>query len=131
MDTFGRHLLAEYHGCESELLNNKEKISDILQQAAEAAKATIVKLALHTFLPQGVSGVVIIEESHISIHTWPEKGYAAVDFYTCGDCIPINAHNVLIEKFKPSRYQLMTVHRGIEGKTSMELISDEMISLES
>ena len=127
MDTLGRHLLAEYHGCESKILDDKEYIESLLQAAAKAANVSIVKSILHTFSPQGVSGVVIIEESHLSIHTWPEAGYAAVDFYTCGDGIPINAHQALLKGLKPSRYQLMTIHRGIDGDTSMKLISDETV----
>jgi len=95
LNTFGRHLLVEYHGCDTRFLDDFSKLESAMVAAAEAAGATVVAKAFHRFAPQGVSGVVVIEESHLSIHTWPEYGYAAVDFYTCGDCVPERAHELL------------------------------------
>ena len=80
--------------------------------AAVAAKATVVAKAFHRFSPHGVSGVLVIEESHLSIHTWPEVGYAAVDFYTCGDCLPEKAHQSLLDSLKARHAELMVVARG-------------------
>lgn len=115
MDTFGRHLLVEYHGCDREILNDEAQISALLNRAARAAKATRVAEVFHRFAPQGVSGVVVIEESHLSIHTWPEDGYAAVDFYTCGDCEPEAASEVMKEGLRAERVEAMLVHRGLRG----------------
>lgn len=112
MNTFGRHLLVEYHGCDAEILNDFSKVQQLMVRAAEAAGATVVSKAFHRFTPQGVSGVVVIEESHLSIHTWPEYGYAAVDFYTCGDCVPERAHELLRRELGSDRAEVMKVQRG-------------------
>lgn len=113
MDTFGQHLLVEYHGCDVQMLDSEDAIERIMKRAAEAAGATVVTSTFHRFAPQGVSGVVVIEESHLSIHTWPECGYAAVDFYTCGDCEPKRAHEILATALAAARSEVMQVHRGL------------------
>lgn len=123
LDTKGQHLLVEYHGCESTILNDPEAVEGLLRQAATAAGAHIVGSLFHRFTPQGVSGVVVIEESHLSIHTWPEKGYAAIDFYTCGDCQPELAHQTIVDELKPQRCEKMLVHRGLnDGGPSMRVV---------
>lgn len=113
METKGRHLLVEFHGCDRTVLNDKAGIESLMVGAAAAAGATVVGAMFHTFTPQGVSGVVVIEESHLSIHTWPEHGYAAVDFFTCGDCLPERARDVLSEAFNADRTETMEVERGL------------------
>jgi S-adenosylmethionine decarboxylase proenzyme len=110
--TFGRHLLAEYVGCDPELLDDQERVATLLRQAAEAAGARVVGQIFQRFAPQGVSGVVVIEESHLSIHTWPEQGYAAVDFYTCGECEPERAHELLRAGLGARGAELVMMHRG-------------------
>ncbi len=85
MNALGRHIVCEFSGCDPVTLSDVEGIHSMMVAAAEAAHATIRESAFHRFDPQGVSGTVILAESHLSIHTWPEKGYAAMDFYTCGD----------------------------------------------
>ena len=112
METLGRHLLAEYHGCLPEVLNDLKSIENLMNEAAVAAGATVVQSAFHLFRPHGVSGVVIVQESHLSIHTWPEVGYAAVDFYTCGDASPETAHAWLANGLKATRCDLMIINRG-------------------
>lgn len=122
MNTFGRHLLVEYRGCLADRLDNQDFVESLMRRAAEAAGATIVQSAFHRFSPQGVSGVVVIQESHLSIHTWPESGYAAVDFYTCGDCLPDAAHEVLYQGLAATSYEKMLVHRGlVEERWSMSV----------
>lgn len=81
----GTHLLCEYYECDSNQIDNIDIISDALISAANKCKVTILEKSFHKFSPQGVSGVVVIAESHISIHTWPEHNYAAVDFFTCSE----------------------------------------------
>ncbi len=115
MKAFGRHLLVEYRGCDRDLLDDSEQVETHLRRAAIEAGATIVAAVFHRFSPQGVTGVVVVEESHLSIHTWPEHGYAAVDFFTCGDCLPERAHEYLFGKLKARSSEIMKVDRGIDG----------------
>lgn len=112
MDTFGRHFLVEYHGCSYDILNDLDAIEKLMRHAAEQAGTTIVTSTFHPFTPHGVSGVVVIAESHLSIHTWPEVGYAAVDFYTCGEGQPEAAHETLRAGLEAERCEVMVVHRG-------------------
>ena len=85
METRGTHIVCELSGCRQDLLTDVDTVQKIMENAARESNAQILKVVFHRFQPQGVSGVVVLAESHISIHTWPEAGYAAVDFYTCGD----------------------------------------------
>ena len=71
-----------------DVLNDPARLETLMKRGVVAARATTLGTIFRRFSPQGVSGVVVVEESHFSIHTWPEYGYAAVDFYTCGDCLP-------------------------------------------
>lgn len=114
MNELGRHILAEIYGCSSEILNNKELIEKIMVDSALKAGAEVREVAFHKFSPQGISGVVIISESHLTIHTWPELGYAAVDVFTCGDRInPWNACNYMTEKLNAKNMTATEVKRGI------------------
>ncbi|MBQ8035940.1 MAG: adenosylmethionine decarboxylase [Proteobacteria bacterium] len=113
MNTFGHHLLVEYYDCNKDTLNDPQALEAMMIQAAHAANATIVKTVFHQFAPQGVSGIIVIEESHLSIHTWPEHGYAAVDFYTCGKNDPERAHEVLQKALASKRFEIMIINRGI------------------
>jgi len=85
LETRGTHIVCELSGCSPQILTDLNGVRTIMEAAAREANAEILKVTFHRFQPQGVSGVVVIAESHMSIHTWPESGYAAVDFYTCGD----------------------------------------------
>jgi S-adenosylmethionine decarboxylase len=80
----GHHVLADYYGCTASLLDDVRYLEDTLLQAARLMQATVVDVRFNQFNPIGVSGVIIIAESHLTIHTWPEHGFAAVDFFTCG-----------------------------------------------
>lgn len=122
MKATGRHLLVEYHDCSREVLNDLETIEKLMCKAAKAAKATVVGKVFHPFFPHGVSGVVVVEESHLSIHTWPEHGYAAVDFFTCGECVPEKAHQVLLTGLEAQTAEVMHVTRGLlPGPRSMSI----------
>ena len=95
-----------------------------MQTAAVASGTTIVTSVFHPFFPQGISGVVVIEESHLSIHTWPEYGYAAVDFFTCGNGVPEKAHDVLKAGLESRKCEVMFVGRGeLSEKTAMAVRS--------
>lgn len=113
LNQLGKHLLVEYYDCDVETLKNTLLIEKYMIEAAETAKATIVKSVFHTFNPWGVSGVIVIEESHLTIHTWPEYKYAAVDLFTCGDMLdPLAAFTLLEMKLKAERFDLKKVFRG-------------------
>ena len=112
MNTTGKHLLVEYHGCDVDVLNDPARLETLMKRGVVAARATPLGAIFRRFSPQGVSGVVVVEESHFSIHTWPEYGYAAVDFYTCGDCLPEEAHVILTEGLGATAAEVMTINRG-------------------
>jgi S-adenosylmethionine decarboxylase proenzyme len=124
VDTFARHLLVELHGCNRALLNDRESVAGLLRRAALAAGARPVAEVFHPYAPQGVTGVLIIEESHFSVHTWPEYGYAALDFYTCGDCEPERAANEMAAALGADRVELVLVHRGVRDSTSSIHVAD-------
>jgi len=85
LESLGRHILVEYYGCDVNLLNRASAVKEVMEDAARAARATVVESFIHQFSPFGVSGVVVIAESHLTIHTWPERGEAAVDLFTCSN----------------------------------------------
>ncbi|KUO73653.1 MAG: S-adenosylmethionine decarboxylase proenzyme [Clostridia bacterium BRH_c25] len=114
MNALGRHILAEIYGCSFDILNNRDRIQKIMVDASLEAGAEVREIAFHKFSPQGVSGVVVISESHLTIHTWPELGYAAVDVFTCGESVnPWDACNYLAEKLKAGHMTATEVKRGI------------------
>ena len=122
MHGLGTHLLVELKACNAKLLNDLKKVETIMVEAAKTAKATIVDVHFHKFSPFGISGVVVIAESHLSIHTWPEYGYAAVDIFTCGDVLrPEVAVEFLIDKFQSKHPSIMEVRRGILSKGNVKL----------
>ncbi len=116
MNSLGRHLLAEFHGCEANLLNSPGRIERLMNEAARLSGATIVQSVFHVFSPHGVSGVVVVEESHLAVHTWPEHRYAAVDYFSCGDVDCDVAVRYLAENLTASRVETKEIQRGvIEG----------------
>jgi S-adenosylmethionine decarboxylase len=120
----GRHLLAEFYDCNANVLNNVERIEDIMTEAAIKCGATVVQKGFHRFNPYGVSGVVIIAESHLAIHTWPELGYAAIDLFTCGDsCNPQIAYDYLIEELHAKTAFYSELNRGLVDPSSRELMA--------
>ena len=83
-DNLGHHLLFDCYGCRGETLSDLPAVRDVLARAAAAFGLTVIAERLHQYQPQGVSGVLILAESHLAVHTWPEHGFAAVDLFTCG-----------------------------------------------
>lgn len=113
MHTLGIQILAEYYECSAELLSDVSFVENMLLQAAEEMQATVITSAFHHFSPMGVSGVVVIQESHIAIHTWPEYQYAAIDIFTCGtELQPIKAYKYLLKALKASNGSMMELLRG-------------------
>ncbi|RPH93656.1 S-adenosylmethionine decarboxylase proenzyme [candidate division KSB1 bacterium] len=114
MKALGRQIVVEYYGCNPVALNNVAFIKRAMRNAAEASGATIVQEAFHVFNPHGVSGVVVIAESHLTIHTWPEYGYAAVDLFTCGDDVnPDSAFEHLKSELEAGAFNAFEMKRGI------------------
>lgn len=110
----GSHLLVELKDCSPAILQSLEEVRDALVSAAREAKATIVDISFHEFSPFGISGMVVIAESHLSIHTWPEYAYAAVDIFTCGDVLkPEVAAAYLIKRFQSKSPSVVEMKRGI------------------
>ena len=119
MKALGIHLLIELTSCNRQKIDNLDYLERIMAQAAETAGATVLKTAFQDFNPQGVSGVVVIAESHLTIHTWPEYGYAAVDIFTCGTKVdPWRAADFLNEHLEAHEIQIRDFRRGIP--TEME-----------
>jgi S-adenosylmethionine decarboxylase len=114
MKALGRQVMAEIFGCGFDALNDVEKVRQIMVQAALEAGAEVREVAFHKFSPQGVSGVVVISESHLAVHTWPELGYAAVDVFTCGEKVnPWDACEYIVKGFGADHYTATEVKRGI------------------
>jgi S-adenosylmethionine decarboxylase len=121
MNALGRHILAEIHGCDSKVLNDITGVEEIMVQAALSSGAEVREVAFHKFSPQGVSGVVVISESHLAVHTWPEHGYAAVDVFTCGDSVnPWDACNYIVEKFGAQNFTASETLRGVLVETATQ-----------
>ncbi|MBS4173783.1 adenosylmethionine decarboxylase [Bacillus sp. FJAT-49736] len=113
METMGRHVISELWGCDFEKLNNMEFIERTFVDAALKSGAEIREVAFHKFAPQGVSGVVIISESHLTIHSFPEHGYASIDVYTCGNLDPNIAANYIAESLGAETRETIELPRGM------------------
>ena len=114
MNALGKHLLLELKGCDKEVLNDVSFIRGALLTAARECGATVVGESFHQFSPQGVSGVVVIAESHLFIHTWPEYNYAAADIFTCGNTVqPEKAAQVLTRELGSKNHSMVEMRRGI------------------
>jgi len=124
MNALGRHVLAEVYGCSYEILNDLKKVERIMVDAALEAGAEVREVAFHMFSPHGISGVVVISESHLAIHTWPELGYAAVDIFTCGDRVdPWEACHYIVQKFRATNYTATETKRGIFERMAVQPVA--------
>lgn len=113
MSALGRHILVEFTGCTPEIMNDVAAIESDMVEAAVKAEMTVINSTFHHFSPYGVSGVVVVQESHLAIHTWPEYGYAAVDIFTCGETNTWAAFDYLQEKFQAKNYSAIEIRRGV------------------
>ena len=112
-DTVGKHCILELYGCDCARLDDESFLRSAITNAALRAGATLLQLITHHFQPHGVTGLALLAESHISIHTWPESGYAAVDVFTCGDhTMPESACRVLTEEFRSKHHKLSSFRRS-------------------
>lgn len=123
MNALGRHILAEYYGCDIHILNDLELLQNFMREAVIESGATIIDSTFHQFNPHGISGVIVIAESHMALHTWPEYGYAAIDFFTCGDGVnPFKAFDYIHKKMKPTKYCSKELMRGLIEPETQKLL---------
>ncbi len=129
METLGRHLVVELYACDATRLDDVAAVEAALLEATRAVGATVVGHAFHRYAPQGVTGVVLISESHLSVHTWPESGYAAVDVFTCGGLDPRPAVAVLGRAFAAGEARVQEVVRGLapEVEAGAKLLPDDVV----
>ena len=114
MKALGKHLLLELNDCDPKLLNDISFIREVMLAAANESGATVLGESFHQFSPQGVSGVILIAESHLSVHTWPEHGYAGADIFTCGTRVkPEKAAEVIVDRLKPRTHSIILMNRGM------------------
>ena len=115
METIGRHYIAEASGCNPDVIGKVEAVEQVLVRAAEVAGVQVWSISFHRFNPNGVSGVVVISESHLSVHTWPEDGYVALDIFTCGESAkPEQAVEYALREFGATNVHITEVTRGLE-----------------
>lgn len=113
MKVLGRHVLTEFYNCDNAVLNSAHLIQEYMEQAARAGGATIIQSVFHTSLPRGVSGVVVIAESHLAIHTWPAYGCAAIDLFTSGEDVdPWKVYAYLKDKLGAGEVSTVEMKRG-------------------
>jgi S-adenosylmethionine decarboxylase len=110
----GQHLLLDLFDCDPQIISSLQGVKTSMLEAAARAQATVVQLVFHEFSPFGISGVVVIAESHLAIHTWPEHRYAAVDIFTCGDVLePKVAADYLAELLGATQVSVVQLERGL------------------
>ena len=115
MEPVGHHYVAEASGCDASIIGKVETVEGILTRAAEVAGVTIWAISFHRFAPNGVSGVIVISESHLSVHTWPEHGYVALDIFTCGDdAKPEAAVEHALKAFGAKSMHITEISRGLQ-----------------
>lgn len=113
MDSLGRHIIIELYNCDQEKIDDVLVVQETMEKAAVEAGATLINTTFHHFAPFGVSGVVVIQESHLSIHTWPEYGFASVDIFTCGESVdPWRAVGIIQHAFAASHHSAVEMLRG-------------------
>ena len=127
----GNHVLADFYGCNGKLINNRETVERFMQDAAIHCGATIVNTTIHEFNPIGISGVVVIAESHLAIHTWPEYNFIALDAFTCGTLInPHDAINYLFSRFEAKEKKIHSCPRGDRFEFPVMTVSSQALKVE-
>ncbi len=128
MNVLGTHVLLELRECDPQLLDDLVYIREQLLNAAATVDAHVIGESFHQFSPQGVTGILSIAESHISIHTWPEHGYAAADIFTCGDQTkPDRAVAYIIAALRCQDPEITQIRRGLDGAGLADLHSAHLV----
>ena len=127
--SLGNQWMMEIYDCDPHQLERTNTVEDVLVEAARLCKATVISSEFHQFQPHGVSGVVIISESHLAIHTWPERGYAAVDVFTCGVHLRADvAADYIARQFGAKHYQVFELERGRFDENNQPQLSRPVIT---
>jgi len=114
----GIHVIAEFLGVNSEKISRVESIQEILDRVVSKSGLSVISSSFHQFEPHGVSAVYLLSESHLSVHTWPEYGYVALDIFTCGADEPaLKAFNLLVEEFRPEIVEKKIIRRSLYEKS--------------
>lgn len=129
MKPLGRHLIADIYHCDLQALDDMDLVREAMLKATKAIGATRLTDAFHKFEPNGLSGTVVIAESHLSIHTWPEHGYAAVDIFTCGDLDPREGLEVIRVALGAREVRCHEIRRGLRTHTADAGPEDLVVSL--
>ncbi len=128
MNVLGTHVLLELRECDPQLLDDLVYIREQLLNAAATVDAHVIGESFHQFSPQGVTGILSIAESHISIHTWPEHGYAAADIFTCGDQTkPDRAAAYIIAALRCQDPEITQIRRGLDGANVVDIHSAPLV----
>ncbi|GAB4293998.1 MAG: hypothetical protein Kow0090_08540 [Myxococcota bacterium] len=124
----GIHVLVELYDCNPVIVNDMDAVRKHMIEAAKRTGSTVVGEVFHQFSPQGVSGTVVIAESHLAVHTWPELGYCALDLYTCGDHVdPLKGFRYLLKALGAKRYCARSLKRGIHSEAESDTDSNFLI----
>ncbi len=131
--TLGLHILADLYGVDADKIDHVEDVKELLEGAVKYANLSKLSSHFHQFYPHGATGVILLEESHISIHTWPEHGYAAIDVYTCGGKEKtFKAMEYILKVLKPKRVDEKVAERGVvpvdTAQVNIEKIEMEPVS---
>jgi S-adenosylmethionine decarboxylase len=114
VQSLGNHLIIELYECHRDVINDAQLVEEKLKEAVRISGANMVQSVIHEFNPHGISGVIVIEESHFSVHTWPEYGYCALDIFTCGDEIDYHsALQYLKTEFQAKNMSVTELKRGM------------------
>jgi S-adenosylmethionine decarboxylase proenzyme len=117
----GKHMIIDAFECDSSLLNNVTYLEQLLTKAAQNAGMEILYSYFYQFSPQGITGMLVLSTSHISIHTWPEEEYASLDFYTCGEQDPIDQAESLLKGISSKRAMIYSISRGATQPQLIEI----------
>ena len=129
MEHLGRHVIIELWGC-GDVINDAALVENAMRNAVQAANATLLNIFVHEFSPQGVTGVAVLAESHLSIHTWPEYGYVAADVFTCGSTTkPNEAAEVLRIAFEATTSSVYELDRGVKPTSVKQRSPRELMNV--
>lgn len=129
--TLGHHWIVDLHGCPSELLDDQELIRQRLHETTDRFGLTLLDVVSNKFEPQGVTAIGLLAESHMSIHTWPEHGYAAVDIFTCGSDQTLKAAcRFIAESLQATESMVLRLQRGVLNFDGSRQMTPEQITLD-
>lgn len=119
LDALGCNIFADMYGCDASVLDDVEYLRTMMKEAAKRGNMTVVRTIFHRYEPQGITGIVVVKESHIAIHTWPEHAFASVDIFLCGNnSRPYEVLKYIESKLRPARVYTNSIERGLSVRSS-------------